>query len=160
LIPRLVDLGDVNGTPLTVSGQLPVWDQAGKYFDFTKNINDYQAKADPLGDYKETLKAATTTGNTTFDLSLGTVQRWILDADRQLTMPANPGAYGKSFVLVLEPATHAASWEVTTPKLKWLTSDGEAPTLVTDADLVNVLTFIWDNIDSRWLGFLGGKETA
>lgn len=113
-----------------------------------------------LGDYREKLKAATTTANTTFDLSLGTVQRWILDAARQFTMPADPGAFGKSFVLILEPATHAVTWEVASPLLEWLTNDGAAPTLVTDANLVNVLTFIWDDIDSRWLGFLGGSETA
>ena len=35
----LEELSDVNGTPLTTSGQLPVWDQTNGYFDFTKNIN-------------------------------------------------------------------------------------------------------------------------
>ena len=113
-----------------------------------------------FGDYTETLKADTTIGNTTIDLADGTVQRWILDAARQFTMPTDPGPFGKSFVLILEPATHAVTWEVASPVLEWLTSDGAAPTLVTDANLVNVLTFIWDDVDSRWLGFLGGVETA
>lgn len=27
------------------------------------------------------------------------------------------------------------------------------------AAMINVLTFIWDDVDSRWLGFLSGKET-
>ena len=35
-------LTDVNGTPLTSSGQFPVWNQTNQYFDFTKNINDYE----------------------------------------------------------------------------------------------------------------------
>lgn len=37
---RFVDLDDVNGTPLTTDGQIPVWDQTNSYFDFTANIND------------------------------------------------------------------------------------------------------------------------
>ena len=38
---RLTDLDDVNGTALTEDGQIIVWDNTHKYFDFTKNINDY-----------------------------------------------------------------------------------------------------------------------
>jgi hypothetical protein len=37
---KLTDLEDVNGTALTVSGQIPVWDNTNKYFDFTDNINN------------------------------------------------------------------------------------------------------------------------
>lgn len=40
-IPSFNDLSDVNGTALTTDGQIAVWDQTHKYFDFTKNINDY-----------------------------------------------------------------------------------------------------------------------
>lgn len=36
----LEDLSDVNGTALTVTGQLPVWDNTAQYFDFTENIFD------------------------------------------------------------------------------------------------------------------------
>lgn len=43
---KFVDLDDVNGTPLTVTGQMPVWDNAASYFDFNYNITDYQLKAD------------------------------------------------------------------------------------------------------------------
>lgn len=39
---RFVDLADVNGTPLTVSGQIAEWDNINQYFDFSKNINDYE----------------------------------------------------------------------------------------------------------------------
>jgi len=54
---KLQDLDDVNGTPLTTSGQIPVWNNTGKYFDFTSNIlTDYvpyrEATADVnLGSY-------------------------------------------------------------------------------------------------------------
>lgn len=36
------DLSDVNGTPLTTSGQIPVWNQTNGYFDFSDNINNKQ----------------------------------------------------------------------------------------------------------------------
>ena len=36
----LVELSDVNGTPLTTNGQLLVWDNDNSYFDFNYNIND------------------------------------------------------------------------------------------------------------------------
>ena len=111
-----------------------------------------------LTNYKETLYTATTTGNVTIDLINGNVQRFILDAARQFTMPANPGAVAQSFVLIIECATYTPTWN-STPTIEWLTSDGNAPTLVTTANYVNVLTFMWDTIDARWLGFLSGKET-
>ncbi len=37
----LEEMADVDGTPLTASGQLLVWDNEKGYFDFDKNINDY-----------------------------------------------------------------------------------------------------------------------
>lgn len=37
----LEQLTDVNGTPLTATGQFPVWDNVNKYFDFTYNITNY-----------------------------------------------------------------------------------------------------------------------
>lgn len=39
---RIIDAADVDGTPLTTSGQILVWDNANGYFDPTVNINDYQ----------------------------------------------------------------------------------------------------------------------
>lgn len=38
---KLANLADVNGTPLTESGQIPVWNQDSSYFDFDYNINSY-----------------------------------------------------------------------------------------------------------------------
>lgn len=41
LVPRMQALSDVNGTPLSASGQFMVWDNVNKYFDADYNINDY-----------------------------------------------------------------------------------------------------------------------
>jgi hypothetical protein len=112
-----------------------------------------------FNNYTETLYPATTSGNVTIDLAKGNVQRFILDAARQFTLPVDPGPYAQSFVLIIECATYTPTWN-SSPVVEWLTSDGAAPTLVTTANLVNVLTFVWDDVDSRWLGFLAGKETA
>lgn len=39
---KLTDLDDVNGTPLTQTGQIMIWDNDRKVFDFTDNISYYQ----------------------------------------------------------------------------------------------------------------------
>lgn len=41
---RLSDLDDVNGTPLTTTGQILVYDAARKVHDFSDNINNYVKK--------------------------------------------------------------------------------------------------------------------
>ena len=41
IVSRLEDLSDVNGTPLTTTGQIPNWNNTSQFFDFDKNINDY-----------------------------------------------------------------------------------------------------------------------
>jgi len=38
---NLEELSDVNGTPLTITGQFPSWNQTTGYFDFDKKITDY-----------------------------------------------------------------------------------------------------------------------
>lgn len=37
----LAELSDVNGTALTTTGQIPVWNNTAGYFDFTSNIANY-----------------------------------------------------------------------------------------------------------------------
>jgi hypothetical protein len=44
IVPKLYDLSDVNGTPLTTTGQIPTWYNPGQYFDFNYNINNYLLK--------------------------------------------------------------------------------------------------------------------
>lgn len=43
VVGKMVDMSDVNGTPLTASGQFLVWNDASKYFDATSNISDFDA---------------------------------------------------------------------------------------------------------------------
>ena len=38
---RLSDLDDVDGTPLTSTGQIPVWDNGRQVFDFDRNVNEF-----------------------------------------------------------------------------------------------------------------------
>jgi hypothetical protein len=114
--------------------------------------------------YNETIYNVAATGATeTISLANGPIQRLTLDEACVITAPTIPTTAGEtaSFVLIIEPATFAASWAAS-PPIEWLTSDGAAPTLVTTAGLVNVVTFIADTYEGtdRWLGFLGGTETA
>lgn len=57
--PKLIDLSDVNGTPLTTTWQIPVWNNTAGYFDFTENTNNFALKATTL-----------TINGTTYDLSM------------------------------------------------------------------------------------------
>jgi hypothetical protein len=44
---KLTDLSDVNGTALTTTGQIAVWDNVNGYFDFIRNIDDYRKILNP-----------------------------------------------------------------------------------------------------------------
>lgn len=155
----------VSETPATLLADLLTVDGAGSGLD--ADLLDGQhgayylpASGGTLTNYKETLYApAATSGNVTLNLENGNVQRFILGGNHQFTLPASPGAVGQAFTLILECATYTPTWN-SSPALKWLTADNTAPTLVVTANLVNVLTFIWDNADTRWLGFLAGQELS
>lgn len=70
--PKFQDLSDVNGTPLTTSGQIPVWDNTAEYFDFTKNINDFVPYTGATSDVdlgSNNLKAAIVDTDTIRDLA-------------------------------------------------------------------------------------------
>jgi hypothetical protein len=54
----LEDLSDVDGTALTTTGQVPVWDSVNEYFDFNYNIIDITP---------ETARIGGETNNTSFD---------------------------------------------------------------------------------------------
>lgn len=45
---KLTDLEDVNGVPLTTTGQIIVWDNTNSYFDFTSNISDFMSSGQQL----------------------------------------------------------------------------------------------------------------
>ena len=48
---KMTDMSDVNGTPLTSTGQLPVWDNARGVFDFNYNLNSYLATTSAFTTY-------------------------------------------------------------------------------------------------------------
>lgn len=52
---KITDLDDVNGTPLTTSGQIMIWNNDLGVFDFTGNINDFMKESDYVGEsgYKQ-----------------------------------------------------------------------------------------------------------
>ena len=64
---KLTDLDDVNGTPLTVTGQIMVWDNVRGVFDFTDNINNYSLSTHTHNSF------GGVTDNTTFEAD-GTIK--------------------------------------------------------------------------------------
>lgn len=144
---------DSAGTTLLSWTAQRIWQAIAKWGDTAASV----FKGILGGGYRETLYAVTTTGNLTLDLANGNVQRVTLDAARQLTLPASPGAVAQSFVLIINCAGFTPTWN-SSPTIKWLTSDNAAPTLNTTTGKSNVITFVWENANSRWLGFLAGKE--
>lgn len=49
IVPRLCDLSDVDGTPLTATGQIPVWNNDTQYFDFNINISGLTGQSYIIG---------------------------------------------------------------------------------------------------------------
>lgn len=64
-LPKVVDLNDVNGTPLTTDGQILVWDNTNEYFDPDVNINDYLLVAKLLGTANQITVTESPTGTLT-----------------------------------------------------------------------------------------------
>jgi hypothetical protein len=60
---KITDLSDVDGFPLTTTGQILVWNESASYFDPTVNINDYQKIA---GYTVSTLPTGSATGSTVY----------------------------------------------------------------------------------------------
>lgn len=127
----------------------------------TSNIKCSGFFTGALKNITETLYSITTSGNVTIAPANGNVQRFILDAARQFTLPADPGAVAQSLVLIIDCATYTPTWN-SSPPIKWLTLDSAAPSLNTASGKRNVITFVWDDTAAGtgyWLGFLAGKET-
>lgn len=120
-----------------------------------------------ISNYNEELLAATLTGNKTVDLSEGMQQSFYINpagASVQLTLPADPGAVGKGFVLLIKNNTGKAHTWNTSPVIKWM-SEADTDTVPTPAadGYVTVYAFLWDDNAGgagRWFGWLSGKETA
>lgn len=107
--------------------------------------------------YTESRQVFTTSGDTTLSLANGHTFRITLGGNHQLTMPTVTQDLCASFMIILECNSYSPTWG-SSPAIKWLTTDNLAPELATSLNLVNVLSFVWDHTDSRWLGFSSGKE--
>jgi hypothetical protein len=108
----------------------------------------------------ETRTRSLTTTTTSGDITLATVamQRVTLDAIRQISTPADPGAIAVPLVLILDCAGFTPTWSGVT----WLTADGLAPMLNTVSGKRNVITFLWDDTGGgtgAWLGFMAGSQS-
>jgi len=71
----LQELSDVNGTALTTTGQIAVWDNTAEYFDFNYNITDYT----PLIDTGTFLKLLQDTPQTITNTSMSGQQVQVMD---------------------------------------------------------------------------------
>lgn len=83
------ELADVNGTALTESGQIPVWNNTTKVFDFTDNINNKVEKNEAITGATKTKitydeKGLVTSGAdaTTADIADSTDKRYCTDAQK------------------------------------------------------------------------------
>lgn len=85
--PSMIDLSDVNGTSLTTTGQLPVWNQTSGYFDFDYNI------------YRDKVVSK----NTNYTL-LPTNQIVVFTATATATLPAATGS-GQTFRIICRAGT-------------------------------------------------------
>ena len=67
IVPRLNDLSDVDGTPMTTTGQFLVWNQTAQSYDANYNITNYQTA---ITWYQDELVSGTKDGNNvTFTLA-------------------------------------------------------------------------------------------
>lgn len=83
----MADLDDVNGTALTTTGQIAVWNNTAGYFDFTSNINDYVLENTSITGATKTkitydAKGLVTSGAdaTTADIAASTNKNYVTDA--------------------------------------------------------------------------------
>jgi hypothetical protein len=98
------------------------------------------------------LVTVTTTGN--YTLTTAATTRITLDAVRQISAPASPGAVSAGICVIINCAGFTPTWAGVT----WLTPGGTAPVLNTVAGKENLLTFVWDSVASLWLGTFSGSE--
>lgn len=78
----LEELSDINGTPLTTTGQFPVWDQSRLVFDFNYNIQDYFTSVAPNSTANALLKTVGTSGRTLIQSGI------LIDSSNNLNIPS------------------------------------------------------------------------
>lgn len=123
------------------------------------NFADFQLIRPELKDYAETRPTPSSSSNTlTLDLTTGNVFEVTLTENVTTLTISNPPATGKggSFTLILKQngsGGHTFNWPAS---LRW--ASGNAPTLTTAANAVDILTFITTDAGTTWYGFLAGGD--
>lgn len=112
-----------------------------------------------LKDICETRTAPeSSSGTLTLDIENGNVFEVELDENVTTLTISNPPASGKAgaFTLILKQDA-TGSRTVTWPgSVKW--AGGTAPTLTTDANAIDILTFVTTDAGTTWYGFVGGLD--
>lgn len=155
---ELSDLSDVNGTALTTSGQILVWNQTAGYHDFNYNINNYELLANKSTD------VALGTSNTLYPTQ-NAVKSYADTADNRF--PVDIGRYGfisrnettiafngvKTFTL----ASVGASWSYYRTGLKYTISGNKTVDLVAGTPVDGTLYYIYiDSTDGSLTCDTGG----
>lgn len=110
-----------------------------------------------LKDYAETAVSANSTTSYTIDLVNGNMFEITLTGNCTFTF-SNPPATGKggSFTLILKQDGTGSRTTTWPASVDW--ASGSAPTLTTDANAVDILTFLTIDAGTRWYGFLSGAD--
>lgn len=111
---RISELSDVNGTPLTTTGQIMVWDQTNQYFDFNYNINDYLLKdwwtrTQRYG-FMGTPETSIAFDDTTYTFTLTSLgatwsyfrggELYTISGSKTVTIPGTPPTAGRYFIYI------------------------------------------------------------
>tara|TARA_Y100000031_G_scaffold132948_1_gene154404 strand:+ start:5916 stop:6830 length:915 start_codon:yes stop_codon:yes gene_type:complete len=119
------------------------------------DLDDKTLQKPVFKDYGETLM--TGTGTTTLNLELGNTFEITMDGNLTFTFsnPPASGTAGNFTLILIQDGT--GSRLVTWPaSVDW--AGGNAPTLTTTANAVDILTFITTDGGTTWLGFSAGAD--
>lgn len=130
--------------------------------DFAQAIGGGQVLNDhELKDYSETTTTPTiSTGTLTLNIENGNAFDVAHNANITTLTISNPSATGKlcSFTLFLTQDGTGGKTITWPDSVKW--PYGVAPTLITTANAVNIVTFVTKNAGTTWYGMLGGAGFA
>ncbi len=143
-----------NGTDVVLTMSAEVLNDLAQTDGGGQVLSDHELK-----DYCETRTAPESSiGTLTLDLENGNVFEIELDENVSTLTISNPPASGKagSFTLILKQDATGGRTVTWPASVKW--AGGTAPTLSTDANAVDILTFITTDAGTTWYGMLAGED--